>query len=201
MKILACICLVLVCSHKWVSAGENKSKAKEKAAIRLQELLSPAAKTDRYIAATGPLPRPVPRTMDELAVLVPVSLIAPPQLVLPPLKSVRPQNPAEDAPLVYFRADPILPTTIQLATVPLVRFPSVDVDLPIPLPILAQPQRDRASLVDPTLEASIAATSSPVAIPRLAPKVYPPINLPDPFELSQQVRLSQIPEELPMPRP
>jgi hypothetical protein len=201
MKKWTSICLVLVCSQNVVCAEEIKSKAQEKAAILLQELLSPAGKTDRYIAATSPLPRPVRRTLDELAVPMPLSVVAPPRLVLPPLKSIRPQNPVEDAPLVYFRADPILPAPIQLATTPFVRFPSVDVEQPIPLPILAQPQKDRASLADPTLDASIAATSKPVAIPRLSPKAHPPINLPDPFELSQQVRLSQTPDELPVPRP
>src|SRR4051812_13632319 len=82
---------------------------------------------------------------------------------------------------------------------PQVRLLSVDVAGPIPLPILARPLKDRASLTDPTLEASTAAALSKVTLSRAVPAPFQPINLPDPFEHSQAIRLRYPPGELPMP--
>jgi hypothetical protein len=44
-----------------------------------------------------------------------------------------------------------------MPTKPLPRLPSIDVETPLPLPILAHPKNDRASLDDATMEASQAA--------------------------------------------
>src|SRR2546421_39995 len=78
--------------------------------------------------------------------------------------------------------EPVLPEAVELPTGPLVRLPSVDARETIPLPILAQPQRDRASLADPTIEASMAAALGEITPHRLLPVPFAPLNLPDPFE-------------------
>lgn len=82
---------------------------------------------------------------------------------------------------------------------PLIRMPSVDVNQPLPIPILARPQKDRASLADPGLEASLQAAIRPVAAVRNHPAPFVPINLPDPFENVRAGQLRNPPEESPMP--
>jgi hypothetical protein len=72
---------------------------------------------------------------------------------------------------------------------------------PAGLPILAQPVKDRAPLLDPTLETSIAAALAKINLNRANPAPFQPINLPDPFEHSQAIRLRYPPEELPTPPP
>jgi hypothetical protein len=107
----------------------------------------------------------------------------------------------EEAPLSEIGADPARPGATEPPAGPKVRLPSVDVEQPIPLPILAQPHKDRASLADPTLEASVAAALGALTLHRAAPVPFVPINLPDPFEHSEAVRLRYPPDELPMPPP
>ena len=83
---------------------------------------------------------------------------------------------------------------------PLLRLPSVNVEQPIPVPILAKPQRDRASLADPTLEVSVAAALTPLTPRRAGPVPFVPINLPDPFEHGHAIRLRNPPDEAPLPQ-
>lgn len=201
MRIVSIICLGLFLVQGPGVAQDKKATAAEKAAQRLAELLTPGARTDDYRAATGPVSRSAPRQLNNPEVPLPVFKGVPPRLPLSPPQSVKPRNLPEAAPLVHFRADPVRPQAIELPAGPLVRVPSVNVEQPIPLPILAQPQRDRASLADPTLEASVAAALAKVSAGRAAPVPFVPINLPDPFEHSQAVRLRYTPDELPTPPP
>jgi hypothetical protein len=71
---------------------------------------------------------------------------------------------------------PVLPDTGR------VRVPSPDVDEPIPLPLLAQPVSDRASLEDPTTDASLTAATSAIMPPRLTKAPFLKQTLPDPYD-------------------
>lgn len=63
-----------------------------------------------------------------------------------------------------------------------IRAPSPDVNQPLPLPILAQPISDRASLDDPTRDASIAAATSARIPPRTRKAPFIKGTLPDPYD-------------------
>jgi hypothetical protein len=76
----------------------------------------------------------------------------------------------------------ILPSSPTLPAGSRVRMPSVDVNEPIVLPILAQPVPDRASLDDPTLEASSAAAVAATIPPRTNKAPFLKATLPDPYD-------------------
>src|SRR5205085_2242724 len=61
---------------------------------------------------------------------------------------------------VATHAEALLPAAVLLEAAERVRVPSVDVNKPIPLPILAKPSSDRAPVEDVTTEASNAAVVS-----------------------------------------
>jgi hypothetical protein len=63
-----------------------------------------------------------------------------------------------------------------------INVPSADVQKPAPLPVLAKPSPDRASLDDPTVEASNAATPSGTVPARTKPAPFVKMSQPDPFE-------------------
>lgn len=65
---------------------------------------------------------------------------------------------------------------------PLVQLPSIDIHQPLPIPILAQPVKDRASLAEPEFEASLDAALQAFTPVRDQPVPFTPLNLPDPFE-------------------
>lgn len=73
-------------------------------------------------------------------------------------------------------------TGVERAAEQRVRVPSVDVNQPIPLPILAKPSADRAPLDDATTEASNAAVLSARTPERTKPMPFLKLTLPDPFE-------------------
>ena len=81
----------------------------------------------------------------------------------------------------------------------LIKLPSVDAQTPLPIPILAQPAKDRAPLGDPAMQASLDATLKPIAAKRDRPVPFTPLNLPDPFENARQGKLRNPPDENPMP--
>jgi hypothetical protein len=82
-----------------------------------------------------------------------------------------------------------LPETQVLPSGAGVRLPSPDATQPVPLPILAQPQIDRVSLDDPTVQASLAAALSELAPVRAYPAPFLRLALPDPFEHRETVRV------------
>jgi hypothetical protein len=78
---------------------------------------------------------------------------------------------------------------------PLAKQYAVDVQKPVPLPILGAYVRDRVSVADPTLEISAIAILTPQAPWRLNPVPFSPWNLPDPFERANEIRLREPPPE------
>jgi hypothetical protein len=110
-------------------------------------------------------------------------------------RAVRPVFLAADAPLASDRADPRRPEAIVLAAGPLIRLQVVDVAATPPLPTLARPSTERASLADPTAASSLQATLLlPIPV-RATPEPFTPVNLPRPFEHRETVRLRQPPAE------
>jgi hypothetical protein len=75
------------------------------------------------------------------------------------------------------------------------RQPRQDVTLPAPLPVLAVPLPDRASLDDPTVEASFEAALRAAAPQRNRPVPFQKVVLPDPFENRRAVNPPQVPPE------
>ena len=84
---------------------------------------------------------------------------------------------------------------------PRFRLPSADVNQPVPLPVLARPAPDRAPLDDPTADASWTAAVAAAPPVRTAPVPFLRLNLPDPFELRDAIRLRHPPAEDPLPPP
>jgi hypothetical protein len=122
------------------------------------------------------------------------AFMKPPALSLPPSHAVLPRLPDEARPsrlhpppvldetLVSLPDTPALPEPPSLPDRGRVRVPSIDVNEPIPLPILARPVSDRASLDDPTLDASAtAATAAPIPL-RTSKAPFLKLTLPDPYD-------------------
>jgi hypothetical protein len=120
-----------------------------------------------------------------------------PALGLPPLPRARVgPGPAMSRPRPLLdEALPIetglraLPEQPNVSGGPGIRLPSPDVSEPIPLPLFAQPQPDRAPLEDPSTEASTAAALAEGPPARSTPVPFLRLSLPDPFEHRAAVRL------------
>src|SRR5262249_48963172 len=118
----------------------------------------------------------------------------PPALPLPPSHVAMPRLPAAIKPVPLqprllldetpggLPDSPVLPALRSLPDGGRLPLPSVDVNQPIPLPVLAQPVSDRAPLDDPTADASVtAALTAP--IPSRATKApFLKLTLPDPYD-------------------
>ena len=89
---------------------------------------------------------------------------------------------------------------MKLPAGPKIGWPSQDVNQPIPLPILARQVTDRASLDDPSGEASLVAALAPTVPDRTTPAPFLKLNLPDPFEHRNAVRLRTPLPEIPLPK-
>jgi hypothetical protein len=126
---------------------------------------------------------------------VPVSMhMNPPDLPLPRSQAELPHLsvPARTAPLrpqlVLDEAltdwpEPLtLPQQQSLPDAGRVRVSSEDVNQPLPLPILAQPVPDRASLDDATADASTAAALAAPLPARTTPAPFLRLTLPDPYD-------------------
>ena len=123
----------------------------------------------------------------------PTGLDAPP-LNLPPSQALPPRAPAErnrkplaphltvDETLGLNRNDPLPPQPRGFAVGDRIRLPSVDANQPDPLPILARPTVDRASLDDPTIEASAEAATAALMPQRTKAIPYFRVTLPDPYD-------------------
>jgi hypothetical protein len=116
---------------------------------------------------------------------------------LPPAKGTSPLQPR----LVLIETlggtplEPRLPQTMALPAGELTRLPSVDVNQPVPLPILGRPLSDRAPVEDVTVEASSAAVVAATPPQRTQPAPFMRNNLPDPFEFRHPVGAPKIPAE------
>jgi hypothetical protein len=88
---------------------------------------------------------------------------------------------------------------VKLPASPKVAWPSPDINEPILLPILARPVVDRASLDDPSGDASQAAALASSVPERTNPAPFLRLNLPDPFEHRNAARLRTPLPESPLP--
>lgn len=168
----------------------------------LGELLRPSEAVTASGAniSSGPRPLPPPSSIDRPNPPLPLvqAPLPQPQLKLP-APPLWPRSLPEDAPLTAYRAAPIVPQKPYLAGGAAVRIESPDVNQPVPLPILAQPVPDRASLDDATEFASKEAALAAAPPVRSTPTPFLRLSLPDPFELAQTVRLPKAPAEDPSP--
>ena len=173
--------------------GETGS-ASEKAARRIEELLQPGNKT---VDAPGiaPVQWPAAKAVDQPQLPPAVYTGMPPP---PPVsrtgRAAGPRPFPEGQPPIG-DGKPPLAKPIELPTQPLIQLPAIDVESPLPIPILARPKQDRATLEDTTLETSHAATMGPVRPRRTQRVPFAPLNLPDPFENIRNGGLRNPPEE------
>jgi hypothetical protein len=159
------------------------------------EMLAPGANDRAQPAAASSPQRKPARDLQEPAVLPPSSVSLPHPLFEKRGKVAGPVLLEEPAPLFDQLALQHLPEQPHLAVGPRSRIPSPDVNQPIPLPLLGQPAQDKASLDDPTLDASTAmalALSPPLRI-NAAPFLR--LVLPNPFENRDAIRLRKEIEE------
>ncbi len=120
--------------------------------------------------------------------------LKPPALPLPLSQAALPRMPDErklsplHPHLVFDETKSGLPDSPRLPQAPSlpdngrIRVPSPDVNQPIPLPIRAKPVSDRASLDDPTLDASTAAATAAPIPPRTRKAPFRKETLPDPYD-------------------
>jgi hypothetical protein len=128
---------------------------------------------------------------------IPIS--APPSIPKFETKPIRPTLVAGEHPLARDRLDLPNPASMKLAAGPKVAWPSPDVNQPIPLPILARQVTDRASLDDPSGDASHAAALAKRVPDRTTPAPFLKLTIPDPFEHRNAVRLRASPLEIGLP--
>lgn len=190
LSILACLVIAFP-----IHAQES---AVDKADKRLQELLAPGVKSSRAYG-TEPLQWSVSRTVADISLPIQPYDGRPARLPAVPLKAVKPGSAPEGTPLLSYREQSVVPKEVELPTNPLVQLPSVDVNQPLPIPILAVPVKDRAPLTEPAFEASLEATQQPFTPSRDQPVPFIPLNLPDPFEHSRAGQLRNPPDESPVP--
>ncbi len=112
-----------------------------------------------------------------------------------PSRALRPGHLPEDWPLTGYRIDPLPPQVQSFLAGERTHTPSADVNRPLPLPLLAQPVIDRASLEDTTGEASVAAALARIPPSRTTPAPFLRLTLPDPFEHRNTVRVRTPPPE------
>lgn len=161
---------------------------------RLAEYLPPELASIKP-AVRKPLALPGPRFLEKPEAPLEMPPLAPIRPALPSRPPAKPANPVEEAPLDKTFALPQLPEAIEFPTSPLARIAGPNAEAPLPLPILAQPNRDRAALGDPSLDHSIAtALSAPMPV-RTQPVPFAPMNLPNPFEHHGPARLRTTPPE------
>jgi hypothetical protein len=130
----------------------------------------------------------------------------PPALPLPASHAAMPRlpDPAKPVPLrprlvIEETLDglsdvPVLPQLPSLPDAGRVRVPSVDVNEPLALPVLAHPVPDRASLDDPTAEASVEAALTATIPPRTAKAPFLKMTLPDPYDHRRPETMTGLPE-------
>ncbi len=132
----------------------------------------------------------------------PAATVSPPASILLEKsrgKPVRPTLLEGEAPLSRQRIEVDPPAAVKLPAAPKMAWPSPDINQPIPLPILARPVVDRASLDDPSGDASQAAALASTIPDRTTPAPFLRLNLPDPFEHRNTVRLRTPPPEINLP--
>jgi hypothetical protein len=193
-RLLAFVCVVSL------AGAASAQTAMDKAEKRLAALLAPGAGRPAVTFTTEPIAWKPSAAADIASPLKPFAGVTV-RLPQAPAKEVKPRALPEPTPLVAFKDKSPKPKDVELPTKPLIRLPSLDVHTPLPIPILAQQQMDRASLGDPALEASLDAALKRLTPARDRPVPFAPLNLPDPFEHVRSGQLRNPPEENPMPPP
>jgi hypothetical protein len=165
----------------------------------LTELLTPSEKSRPYPIALASERRATSGAATTQAPTLPLPAIQaePARLPAKPAPRVlRPTPPPEEMPLAGEHTALSLPQIIVLPAGERVRLPSTAVNEPPALPILAQPVIDRASLDDPTVDASQATALSAPPPDRNTPAPATRQAVADPFENRKSPRL---PPDDPMP--
>ncbi len=191
--------LIAICCLALLAQPAFAQSAAEKAEKRLGELLTPGGGVAPPVFTAQPLAWKTSKALDRTDLPIRPYAGAPVRLPQPPVRAVKPRSAPEGTPLVSFREQPKGPKEVELPTKPLIRLPSLDVQTPLPIPILAQPKLDRASLGDPALDASVAAALQQFMPARIGPVPFVPLNLPDPFENIRHGQFRNPPDENAMP--
>lgn len=178
-------------------AGEGGfSFAGDKAGQLLERLLRPGEKATASAATNKPAPGALSRLDQVETPLTPVS-VEPPRAKAEVGGRAAPRAPGEGA--LPATVQPARPAGVTLPPGVRVRLPGIDVNHPIPLPLLGTAQPDRAPLTDPTTAASLAAALAQSIPSRSAPAVFLRLAVPDPFENSHAVRVRTPLPENPAP--
>jgi hypothetical protein len=166
---------------------------------QLADLLTPSEKVP-VADPSRPRRLPFPPAVEKRDLPLPPNDAGLPRLPLGPLsRPTRPRLLPEEPPLTRALFEPAIPQRLDLPAGILVRLPSPDVNQPVPLPVLAQEVPDRASLEDPTGEASVALALAARMPERTNPAPFLRLTLPDPFEHSRVVQLRTPPPEAHVP--
>jgi hypothetical protein len=157
--------------------------------LRPSDQMPPLADEKRI----DPKRQPGPATLENPELRLPAATVGQPASI--PLekgrsKPVRPTLLGGEAPLSRQRIEVDPPVAVKLPAAPKIAWPSPDINQPIPLPILARPVVDRASLDDPSGDASQAAALA---------STVPDRTTPAPFEHRNAVRLRTPPTEITLP--
>jgi hypothetical protein len=167
--------------------------AADRAEERVQLLVQPSAS----IAPDGrPVEWSAARVVEQPQLPLMLYAGTPPAPPVVPSATPLPQPAPEGEPVV---AQGPMPQRAPMPGKPVIQLPAVDVEKPLPIPMLGQPKQDRASLDDATLEASQAAALTRVRPRRTGPVPFAPVNLPDPFENQRSGGLREPPAESDQP--
>jgi hypothetical protein len=194
MKRLLAITSILIAAQ----AGFAQT-AMDKAEKRLADLLAPGSVMPAVNAPSGMVQWKGSGALERIDAPISSLVAAPVRLTLNPLKDIKPWSAPEGQPLVSYREPVQVPKQPELPTKPLVKLPSLDVHTPLPIPILALPAKDRASLGDPAFDVSLDAVMKPFAPARDRPVPFSALNLPDPFEHFRYGGLRNPPDESAQP--
>jgi hypothetical protein len=194
-KLMAAGVLALCVLHGIATAGDAK---KDKASQLMDNLLRPAGVV-KTAGGSSQRTLPGPGSIENPAVPLATFQGDPPKPKAEFPGKVTPKPLAEDLPFLKKKIEPARPRGIKLPPGTLIRLEGIDVNQPVPLPILGQLQKDRAPLADPTLDASLAAALKQPIPERVTPAPFVRMNLPDPFENVATVRLRTPPPEEPNP--
>jgi hypothetical protein len=147
-----------------------------------------------------PKPRTVPnRILDPDA--NPRASYAPPPLLPARPAALRPVSPDEKVPVNFGVGAENGPAKPVLPVAAVVTERARDVNVPPPAPVLGRPASDRVSLDDPTSELGNAEVVAGAAKAALAPSGFLKVDVPDPFELAEQVKPKVPPSAEPSPAP
>jgi hypothetical protein len=163
------------------SAADGFHFPDDRAGALLAKTLPPSEMRPAVERTTEPRQRPGSPRVEAPSLPLPPCHTDLPRVALVSKHTAQPHPLMEEAFFVT-HADTLLPTAIVLEVAERVRVPSVDVNKPTPLPILAKPLSDRVPFDDVTSDASNAAALSGAMPARTTPAPFLKLTVPDPFE-------------------